>query len=202
MEDFCLFTMPGLCGKLSFDVPVIEILLLLLTSAIVTGVTVFASMRLAERQTRLTLEHATTAELRGVIADLAAGSQARFNGTASESELQIRAVAADSIIRTSKLPHADIVATWVDVLGMYAQALKINPRTIKGFDQPTGEDLVLRQFGPGQKVSKRLAQWLVDHEAVGVQLAEESTQMKSYVNKWHLAEFVENPPKTVTIDLQ
>lgn len=189
MDEFCWVVGPGLCGRVSFDVPIFEIIAMAIVSGLVTCATIYVSITQAAKQTDRAIEQsrydtdralaqakeetdralndALVRDLRAAITALASEAQEDFK-TGSYSALRsTSAIAAKTLIRTSGLPHSATAADWITEYAQFACNLK-SGRTKESERTPAR---LLTMTGPAENMIRALSEWIQDPATVGPQFA-------------------------------
>ncbi|GAA1579002.1 hypothetical protein [Leucobacter aridicollis] len=189
MDDFCWLTGPGLCGTMSFNLPIVEVLAVGLVSGAIAAATIWASFRAAKYQTDKALGDSVVRELRSVVGDIADNANDVFKngdlGSFQDSPLISRSTTAYNLIRTSGLANAFEVVAWADLMLEYSLMLKEFGLSVSSKTMEPIESVVLERIGPHALISKRLAQWLADPSQVGQELKDEFVALHDHLHEQH-----------------
>lgn len=175
MDNFCWLTGPELCGKLNFDLPVIEIIAMAAVSGLVTWATIYFSLRQARIQTDRAIADARSRELRAAIKELAETSQEAYAREDLTFVQDHRWIAAFSTIATSGVPYADGVTDWVYRYLFASVAIKKNPK----IEPPA--DINFLEIGPAVSIVRDIGLWISDPETFGPQLTAAANTLDQWV---------------------
>ena len=185
MGDFCWLTGPGLCGKLDFDLPVIEIIVLAFVSGLVTWATIYFSVKSARRETERSLAATKMTSMQAAVLAMAEDAQARFEAKDWRATAgSVASTQAEIILRSSGLPGADDATTWAVRLRQVLVVSAINP-TIANSTKHFALTWSYGNQGPQELIVRQLSAWLASPETKVEYFSGQSKEFESTLKYFH-----------------
>lgn len=175
MDDFCWLTGPDLCGRLTFDLPVIEVLAITLVSGVVAWATIYFSLRHARLQTDRAIYDARRRELHPTVKELANIVQEAFDDKdTSFGQVQNWQVGIFQLAN-SGLPYSREAALWLFNYSYVAIAQAKNPNIVPP------DIFRFDPSGPSTLIILELGAWLSKPDVHGILLSNASENLNEWV---------------------